>query len=113
MGYRPDTFDEKCCEETSVMEGTVFDTVTIQCNLYKPYALLEICLVDDLDNKLLTLEDNATVPKCCHPTFPPETPTVCYTIKINCVTECVDENDGNNNNNNNADVRQHGLRGSH
>jgi len=106
--FRPDTFNEKCYEETSVMENAVFDTVTIQCHVYKPYALLEICLVDDLKNELLTVEDNATVPKCCHPTFPPETPTVCYTIKINCVTECVEENNDNNN-----DVERRGLRGSY
>jgi hypothetical protein len=109
--FRPDTFDEKCYEETSVMEDTAFDTVTIQCHVYKPYALLEICVVDDLKNGLLTVEDDANVPKCCHPTFQPETPTVCYTIKINCVTECVDDNDGDNNIINN--VRQRGLRGSH
>jgi len=111
--FRPDHFDEKCYEETSVMENTVFDTVTIQCHVYKPYALLEICVVDDLKNELLSVEDDATVPQCCHPTFPPETPTVCYTIKINCVTECVDDEKKYDTNNNNNAVRQRGLRGSH
>merc|ERR1712003_353900 len=39
--FRPNTFEEK-----SVMEGTVFDTITIQCHVTKPFALLEICLAD-------------------------------------------------------------------
>merc|ERR1712019_49204 len=30
--YKEDLFNEKCYEETSVMEGTLFDTVTIQCH---------------------------------------------------------------------------------
>jgi len=107
--YRPDHFDEKCYEETSVVEGTNFDTVTIQCHVYKPYAIIEICVVDDLKNELLTVEDDATVPQCCYPTFPPETPTVCYTIKINCVTECVEEDE---NDDEEVVVRAPELRGS-
>jgi len=105
--FRPNAFDEKCYEETSVMEGTVFDTITIQCHVTKPFALLEICLVDDLMNELLTIEDDATVPQCCHPEDEPEKPTVCYKIKINCKTECVDED----NSDDKVDVRR-GLRGS-
>merc|ERR1712107_603239 len=68
--FRPDTFDEKCYEETSVMEDTVFDTETIQCHVYKPYALLEICVVDDLKNGLLTVE-----PCECTKMLPPNIPT--------------------------------------
>jgi len=116
--FRPDTFDDKCYEETNIREGTIFDTVTISCNVLTPYAKLEICLVDDLQNELLTVEDDAMVPKCCHPTFPPNTPTVCYTIKINCVTECVDDDDDDDDedataadNNGIADFIRRGLRG--
>lgn len=98
-------FDEKCYEETSVMEGTVFDTITIQCQVTRPFAKLEICVVDDLKNELLTIEDDATVPQCCHPTDAPEKPTVCYSIKINCETECVEDNHDK------SEVRR-GLRGS-
>jgi len=102
--FRPDTFDEKCYEETSVVEGTVFDTITIQCHVTKPFATLEICVVDDLKNELLTIEDDASVPQCCH-NEEPEKPTVCYTIKINCVTECVEDDDNDN--------ARRGLRGSY
>jgi len=106
--FRPNNFDEKCYEETSVIEGTVFDTISIQCHVYKPFALLEICLVDDVENKLLTFEDNATVPQCCHPEDEPEKPTVFYKIKINCKTECVDEDDDDEK----VDAVRRGLRGS-
>ena len=63
----------------------------------KLYALLEICIADDIQNERLQLssnvEENAVAPKCCHLSFPPETPVMCYTFKISCVTECVDENE--------------------
>jgi hypothetical protein len=106
--FRPSTFDDKCYEETNIKEGTIFDTVTISCNVLTPYAKLEICLVDDLENELLTVEDDATVPKCCHPNFPPNTPTVCYTIKISCVTECVDDDEDALDDNS---IARRGLRG--
>lgn len=109
--FRHNTFDEKCYEETKVMEDTIFDTVTIHCNALTPYAKLEICLVDDLQNELLTVEDNATVPKCCHSESPPETPTVCYTIKISCDSECVDDDEGTSSNGL-VDLVRRGLRGS-
>ena len=70
------------------------DKITIQCAVSVPYAILEICIADDIKNEKLTWnadEENGTVPKCCHPSFPPETPVVCYTVEIKCVTECVDE----------------------
>jgi len=92
--FRPDNFNEKCYEEVQVMENTVYGTITIQCAVTKPYALLEICIADDITNEKLIWngdEENATVPKCCHPSFPPETPVVCYTVEISCVTECVEE----------------------
>jgi len=108
--FRPDTFDEVCFEETNVGLGTVLDTVTISCGVLKPHARLEICLVDNLEHGFLTSEDDGTVPKCCHPDEP-ESPTVCYTIKINCVTECVD-NDEDAIDNGLTDFVRRGLRGS-
>jgi hypothetical protein len=67
----------------NVHEG-VYDTITIQCNVMSPYAYLEICVADDIEHGLLSGDDNAEVPKCCHPTFPPETPVVCYSVEISC-----------------------------
>merc|ERR1711865_776962 len=58
----------------------------------------EICTADNIYNERLQFNSkegkNGVVPKCCHPTFPPETtPVVCYTVKINCVSECVDDDE--------------------
>jgi len=89
--FMEDTFDERCYEENLVEDGTFYDEITIQCDVTKPFALLAICLADDIENELLVEEDNAVVPKCCHPSFPPNTPVVCYTVEINCVTECIEE----------------------
>merc|ERR1711904_212725 len=90
--YRSDTFDEKCYEETEVFPGTTFATnIEISCLVSKPFALLELCLVDDLSHGCLTSGDDATIPQCCEPEVPPEKPTVCYKILIKCVTECVEE----------------------
>jgi len=109
--YRTNIFDENCYEETSVMENKRIDTVTIQCNVNKPFALLKICVVDDITNGLLSVQDDATIPKCCHPTFPPNTPTVCYTIAVNCVTECEDDDAMDGIDTTNNGIVSRGLRG--
>jgi len=101
--YRVDHFDEKCYEESQVNTDEEFATIEISCSVTKPYALLEVCVVDNLEHGFLTSEDDASVPKCCEPEFPPETPTVCYTIEIKCVSECLD---------NAAPFRPRGLRGA-
>jgi len=90
--YKTNLFDQKCFEETEVLPGTTFATnIEIKCLISVPYAFLELCLVDDLSHGCLTSGDDATIPKCCEPEVPPEKPTVCYTISIKCVTECVEE----------------------
>jgi len=115
--YRHDTFDEVCFEETKVTDQSVYaKDLTIQCVVNKPYALLKICIADDIRNARLqfnSVEENAVVPKCCHPSFPPETPVMCYAVKISCVTECVvdeeDEEDENENENEDEDNIQAGI----
>jgi len=89
--YRVDHFNEVCYEEAQVKQDDTFATIEIACSVTKPYALLELCVVDDLEHGFLTSKDDATVPKCCEPSFQPETPTVCYTIEIKCVSECLDD----------------------
>jgi len=89
--YRSGHFNEVCYEEQAVKTDEEFATIEITCSVTKPYALLELCVADNLEHGFLTSEDNATVPKCCEPSFPPETPTVCYTIEIKCVSECLDD----------------------
>ena len=61
------------------MKNTVYGTITIQCPVTKPYNLLEICIADGIKNDKLIWngdEENVTVPKCCHPSFPSETPGI-------------------------------------
>jgi len=88
--FKDNPFDRHCFETDNVEEG-LYDTVTITCNFLSPKAYLEICVVDDLTNDILSSNDQATVPKCCHSEFPPETPVVCYSLEINCVTKCIEE----------------------
>ena len=90
--YKTSLFDQHCYESNNVQAGTTFEEeVTITCNIMSPVASLEICVADDLTHEVLTVADNAEVPKCCYPSFPPDTPVVCYRLEINCVTECIDE----------------------
>jgi hypothetical protein len=84
--YRETVFDKRCYE-TAEVEAGEFETIEIYCNVFSPKAQLEICVADTS----LDVGDNAEVPKCCEPSFPPDTPVVCYTLEINCVSECIDE----------------------
>mmetsp|Transcript_54625 Transcript_54625/g.61988 ORF Transcript_54625/g.61988 Transcript_54625/m.61988 type:complete len:450 (-) Transcript_54625:213-1562(-) len=89
--FKDSPFDRQCLETNNVDEG-LYDTVTITCNFMSPIAYLEICVVDDLSHDVLSMnDDQATIPKCCQPEVAPETPIVCYSLKINCVTECMEE----------------------
>jgi hypothetical protein len=88
--YKVSLFDRQCFETDNVEEG-LYDTVTITCNIMSPKAYLEICVVDDLDHDVLSEDDKATIPKCCHSELAPDTPIVCYSLEINCVSECLDE----------------------
>ncbi|MGK3751550.1 MAG: hypothetical protein ACI8RD_003851, partial [Bacillariaceae sp.] len=33
----------------------------------------------------------AAIPKCYHPELAPDSLIVCYSLEINCVSECIDE----------------------
>ena len=76
--YRPNNFDEVCYEKTKVKDETVYaKDIKIHCTVTKPYALLDICIADDIRNEHLqvnnSVEENAVVQKCCHPSFPSDT----------------------------------------
>ena len=73
--------------------GALVDTITITCNYLTPLAYLHICLVDDLSNGVLSAGDDATIPKCCHQKqeVPSDTPTVCYSLEISCVSLCIEQ----------------------
>lgn len=90
--YKTSTFSEHCYGYSRVQSGAIFDAqLTMTCSTLVPSTVLEICLADDIDHGFLSASDNATVPKCCEASFPTGTPAVCYTLKINCKTECTDE----------------------
>lgn len=82
--YRTSVFDQHCYESTDVRHGESFETITIACDYLEPRAFLEICVADNVDHNVLSIEDNATIPKCCHPNLEPNTPVVCYSLEISC-----------------------------
>jgi len=91
--YKPDDFDTKCYEQKDVPVGSTYDdSVTIQCYHSKPIARLKICLED---SEFLTLEDDGTIPKCCHPDEESgddkDPKVVCYTLEINCKPGCPED----------------------
>merc|ERR1712194_467134 len=88
--YKENMWSNKCYQKQDVGRS-LFDTVTISCNLLSPYALLEICVAD---NTILspTGGDDAVIPKCCHSdeVVLPNTPTVCYSLEIRCTSRCTE-----------------------
>lgn len=90
LHYHTNTFDNKCYGWDEVNASTEsFTTIDITCDVLKPRAILEICVADDLDKNILSELDAATIPDCC---YPPDLPpgVICYLIKINCVSECLE-----------------------
>merc|ERR1711977_15301 len=85
--YQTDIFDTKCYEEDKVAGGNSIE-ITIQCRQFSQTAYLEVWMADDISKGVLTEEDAAVIPKCCHPDVPPKTPVTKYFIDIKCVTEC-------------------------
>jgi len=82
--YRTSVFDQHCYESTDVRHGESFETITIACDYLEPRAFLKICVADNVDHNVLSIEDNATIPKCCHPNLEPNTHVVCYLLEISC-----------------------------
>lgn len=85
--YKIDDFTERCYNSTNVIADEVYNQITIECFHSKPFAELKICVVDD---EALQDGDNAEVPKCCHADQEGKD-VVCYTLTIDCVTTCVEE----------------------
>jgi len=86
--YKPDVFDSKCYEEEDMEGGSTIE-ITIECLRHSPIALLELWVADEVEKEILTVEDNAVIPECCHPDNVEEgTPTTKYLVEIKCKTEC-------------------------
>lgn len=92
----------RCYEETSVHEGDLYDTITIECTAESPWGDLEICLSDDVSSDHLLEGDDATLPGSCHKVIPGighedaaenaiSRPTVCYSMHIRCESLCLEE----------------------
>ena len=86
--YNVNVFDNKCYEEDNI-EGGDYIEITIECTNNSQIGLLEFWVADDITNGVLSENDNAIIPKCCHPDGVPKgTPVTKYFIEIKCVTEC-------------------------
>jgi hypothetical protein len=83
--YRTNFFNSKCFEEDKLMPDALVDTITIQCLFISPFAELTLCLQDTTGDLLDPVNDQGTVSKCCHSDAPLDTPTVCYTLAIDCL----------------------------
>jgi len=94
--YKENLFSNKCYAENDVVGRSLFDTITISCNVMTPYAHLTICVADNTSNGILSSTgDDATIPKCCHSeeSVLPDTPTVCYSLEISCASSCTEANE--------------------
>ena len=72
--------------------GDAGGTLTVQCNLMHPIALLEVCVVDETSTILRHAAegkwDDATVPKCCKSEYSVSVPKACYALQIRCESSC-------------------------
>jgi hypothetical protein len=82
--YGTDLFTSKCFEEDTPEPSALVDTITIKCHVTSPFARLRLCLQDTTGNLLDPVNDQGTVSKCCHSDAPLCTPTVYYTLEIDC-----------------------------
>ena len=85
--YKENHFSQKCYEEQNVDGMEVYvDALKIQCMAMVPVAYIDICVADN--GGVTCGGDEATVPSCCMPDLPENTPTVCYKLSVNCDPHC-------------------------
>jgi len=84
----------KYYEEASVpfSKSEKVDTIEIACNFQKPFAELEICLVDKSSHGYLLssssdTEDTPVISKCFNHEVTPADAAVCYTLEVSCVPQ--------------------------
>lgn len=76
-------FDNKCYEEQDwTLEESI--EITVQCTVNTKIALLELWIADPS----FSSDNDATIPKCCHPTVPEDVPVTKYMLEIKCESEC-------------------------
>ena len=91
--YQYDPFDSVCLEEENFQSEDPLE-ITIECTVHTQIGLLELWVADDITKNVLSVGDNAVVPKCCHPMdLTDETPVAHYVLKIRCgsALECPEQ----------------------
>lgn len=84
--YQTSLFDRKCFskENAELMgKGQPIATISMNCSVLSQSAILKICLRGET-GEVVDANENASVPTCCESTVPEGTPTVCYTLAIDC-----------------------------
>lgn len=85
--HEAQTGETECFEDENVKRGD-YAVYTAYCMKKKPISIVDVWIADDmLDAEL----DTAVVPECCHPEDAKKLPTVQWTFKLQCVTECPTE----------------------
>ncbi len=79
--YAESFLNIECYEEQNLASGDYF-IVDIKCTEGTKIALLEMWLADQ------SLSGEASIPNCCHPTVPENTPVVKYMLEFSCVSKC-------------------------
>jgi hypothetical protein len=75
------------CYETQNLELDDYAEYTAKCLVHEPISFVHIWVSDP---SFISGQDTAQVHECCHPPANEDIPTVQYTFKLNCVTECLE-----------------------
>ena len=88
--YTTGTFGEtNCPEENNIETSSIVDQYTARCMGDDPHTIVKIWVADG-NRDILNQDDNAIVPKCCHPSESSQlqVPTAMYIFKLPCINPC-------------------------
>eukprot|EP00537_Pseudo-nitzschia_pungens_P011585 CAMPEP_0172382072 /NCGR_PEP_ID=MMETSP1061-20121228/56_1 /TAXON_ID=37318 /ORGANISM="Pseudo-nitzschia pungens, Strain cf. pungens" /LENGTH=484 /DNA_ID=CAMNT_0013109879 /DNA_START=46 /DNA_END=1500 /DNA_ORIENTATION=- len=84
--YQTSLFDRKCFSKEAAEllgKGNPIQMISMNCSVLSKSAMLKICLRGET-GEVVDANENASVPTCCESIVPEGTPTVCYTLAIDC-----------------------------